>query len=397
MTPPEYIPPILPWNNVGLATHVDRHLAFRIDPDTILDGPEMSRALRLEQFVCLALEATTAPFHAGSDPRKFVYTQNQFDSAARKLAAMLPFLMADITILNPSGPYANQFLFAPHLRLLGEVFFSSDISGYRGDAKCQSVEYLDSSIAESYNDFVASFRQIMHARKLLRRELHNWSLGSCENVANLNTYLQDFFSQHDSVTVLHLRLSHVKATAGWVAVPMDDQRRDLELLRKSRALFFDRLRRKPALFTAAPGYVWAIIPTVDGCYELHLTLLFSSAALQKVLDDIDSEAAQRGGASEDHADLIGAYWVRIATDGRGTYRRGDWIGRLYDPRQWVHGDVRADDVCGREKLRETLGYFACRRALVRLENEPAGEYFGIPERKTRGARRSVRGRVGCTE
>lgn len=56
----------------------------------------------------------------------------------------------------------------------------------------------------------------------------------------------------------------------------------------------------------------------------------------------------------------------------------------------MHGEIRADDVSRREKLKEALGYLAQRRALVRQKNEPSGEYFGLPERKTRSPRRPVR-------
>ncbi len=355
----------------------------------------MSQAVTLDRFVYLTLETEVAPFLASRDDeargqrhadREHTYVPHPSDNVAQKLATLLPRFLFATTILNSPGLYANQFVFAPRLRLLGDVFFSSDISCYRGDAKCHSVERLDPIIAEAYNDFVASFRQIMHARKLLRRELHNWGWSSRQNVTNLNAYLQNLFAQHGSMTVLHLRLSHVKARAGLIAAPVDDQRRDLELLRKSRTRFFDRMRRKPALFTDTPGYVWSIMPLVDGCYELHLTLLFNSAALQKALDDKRLEAELTGAVCEDHADQIGAYWVRIATEGRGSYRRGDW-GGLYNPAVWVHGEIHSDDISGREKLSEALGYLALRRTLVRLENEPAGEYFGIPERKTRGSRR----------
>lgn len=224
----------------------------------------------------------------------------------------------------------------------------------------------------------------------LRRDLHNWSWSSHENVANLNAYLDGLFARHDSLTALHLRLSHAKARAGLIAGPTDEQRRDIKLLRKSRTRFFDRMRRKRALFTDAPEYVWSIVPVVDGSYELHLTLLFSSVALQKVLEDQKMEAGQAGVACEDHADQVGAYWVEVATCGLGSYRRGDRNSRLYNPTAWVHGEIRADDVSRREKLKEALGYLAQRRALVRQKNEPSGEYFGLPERKTRSPRRPVR-------
>ncbi|CAI8694758.1 hypothetical protein EMIT0111MI5_280046 [Burkholderia sp. IT-111MI5] len=78
------------------------------------------------------------------------------------------------------------------------------------------------------------------------------------------------------------------------------------------------------------------------------------------------------------------------TEGRGSYYRADTTGDLYD-RDWVHGEVRADDTDRRDRLKRTLGYLAMRRALVRLSNEPAGEYFGMRERKARSPRRPTRG------
>lgn len=77
------------------------------------------------------------------------------------------------------------------------------------------------------------------------------------------------------------------------------------------------MRRKPALFTQKPGYVWAILPSLEGGYDLHLTLLFDTVALCKVLDDKRVEAEQAGTILEDHADQIGTYWVRTATEGQG--------------------------------------------------------------------------------
>jgi hypothetical protein len=80
----------------------------------------------------------------------------------------------------------------------------------------------------------------------------------------------------------------------------------------------------------------------------------------------------------------------MATGGQGSYLRGDANAVLYGP-DWVHGEVLADDPERPEKLKETLGYLAMRRVLVRLKNEPPGQYFGLPERKARSSRRSVMG------
>ncbi|RDU98293.1 hypothetical protein DWV00_13320 [Trinickia dinghuensis] len=236
--------------------------------------------------------------------------------------------------------------------------------------------------AQVYNDFVADFRAAMFAKKLLRRELHNWGWSSQENVANLHIYLDDLFAKHESLTILHLRLSHTREQADALPAPIEDQLRDLQALRMARTTFFDRMRRKPALFTDQPRYIWSILPSLDGRYDLHLTLLFDTAALQKVLDDRKVEAAQADVCLKDHADQVGACWVQVATGGRGSYLRGDSDAWLYGS-HWVHGEVCDDDTERREKLKETLSYLAMRRALLRLKNEPPGEYFGMSRRKPR--------------
>lgn len=56
----------------------------------------------------------------------------------------------------------------------------------------------------------------------------------------------------------------------------------------------------------------------------------------------------------------------------------------------MHGEVRPHDTRRRQKLQETLGYLPMRRALVRLKNEPEGEYFGMRERRARALRRPAR-------
>lgn len=409
MNSPKVPTALIPRLLVPLAKNVERNLNFRIDPDKIFDGPEISWLAELDHFVRLALATSWPPFIVGQEIRQirerqagpagharlvsqpvFVKTAdpNLLDQAARELADRFPDLLLCATILDPAGLAASQLLFAPHIRLLWDVFFSHPIgscSGYRIDWPVDSTGRIK---AEVCNDFVALFRQTMLEKKLLRRERHRWELGSRENVSNLNAYLDDWFAQPGSVTVLHLRLSHARERASLISAPVEEQHRDLKALRRSRAIFLDRIRRKPALFTDAPGYVWSIIPSFEGGYELHLTLLFNSAALRRVLEDKRTASTELADAFKDHGDQVGAYWVRIATGGQGSYHRGEQNRWPYGG-DWVHGEVRADDSSRREKLKESLGYLALRRALVRLKDEPSGEYFGIPERKTRGPSRSA--------
>jgi len=396
-----------------LGQHLERSLNFRVDQDggeITSESLDIGLLARLDSIVWLSLETSLAPFvirevmrdegvgaeytgdgqFSASLPALFkVASPNTWSPVTVKLAAFLLQILHALWPFDPSGLAAKQLLFAPHLRLLLEVFFDHPVKQCHGKNVGHSFRNTERLQADVYNDFVVQFRQAMLARKLLRRERHNWDFGSRENIANLNVYLDDLFARHPSLTVLHLRLFHARERANLITAPVEDQHRDLKALRASRTLFFDRMRRKPALFTDDPRHIWAILPSLDGGYDLHLTLLFDTAALQKVLDDKKVEAEQAGTIWEDHADQAGAYWVKVATSGRGSYLRGDRCLWLYGP-DWVHGEVRADDFARREKLKETLGYLALRRALVRLKNEPPGEYFGMPERKERAPRRSLK-------
>ena len=439
MNSPKSLTAILPANGARFATHIWRNLNCCIGDCferemVVLDGPDIWQIAMLDHFVRLALETASAPFLIGETVpedcgeekgwhgqrravppviRARYAVANPSVPAARELAVFLPSLLWCTAIFHSRYRTGNSLFYAPHLRLFFNIFFSHAIAHHYCDNKIflghatarpdrdnklnTNVDHVKPDVAETYNDFVAYCRQTMQADRPLRRELHNWGWGSRQNVAKLGAYLDDLFERHGSLTVLHLRLSHRKADGGSLVPTQEQQHRDLTLLRKARTLFFDRMRRKPALFTAAPGYVWAIMPLINGNYELHLTLLFNSAALRKVLDDKRVEAERAGVACPDHADLVGAYWVTTGTGGQGSYSRGDQHNWLYDPAVWVHGEVRADDGSRPASLKEALGYLALRRSLVRLENEPPGEYFGLPERKPRRSRRSrgsgVRGTV----
>lgn len=399
----------------GLATHIDHSLNSRVEPDgsnTIFLGPELEDLFSLDRFVWSVLATPFAPFRIsgamhllnehergapaeGGGGERWKYTKaaspNPFcQDSSLEQAAQLRAISRYAATFDPLNPAAAQLVYAPHLRLLLETFFQHPIRNC-GASEINSPNVDDGLIKEEiYNDFAARFRQAMLARHLLRRERHGWGLGSRENLTNLRAYLDGLFTRHQSLTVLHLRLFHAKNRANLTSASVEDQHRDLRELRACRTVFFDRMRRNPGLFTQKPGYVWAILPSLEGGYALHLTLLFDTAALCKVLDDKRVEAEQAGTVLDDHADQIGAYWVRTATAGQGDYRRGDKIDWLYGP-NWVHGEVCADGGGERrEKLQEALGYLAMRRALVRLKNEPEGEYFGMRERKVRAPRRPDR-------
>jgi len=411
MNSPKRIASLEPHTLSGLAQYLDHNLNCHVDADgrkRILNGPEIGLLVQLDRLIRLALETSFAPFVIRHGVRPGWVTErdaygrtrnvglgsygrkagvNSFYPVTQDLAGLLTRIRGSSTILDASNEAARQLVHAPHIRLLLDVFFQHPICCCLGssiDTPADDGRLL----AEVYNDFIAQFRQVMVSRKLLRREMHNWNLGSFENVANLSSYLDHLCAKHGSLTVLHLRLFHAKDRASLITAPVEEQHRDLKALRACRAKFFDRMRRKPALFTDDPGYVWAILPSLEGGYDLHLTLLFSTVALRRVLDDKKVEAEQLGVALQDHADWIGAYWVQMATGGQGSYLRGDANAVLYGP-DWVHGEV--DDHTRFGKLKETLGHLAMRRALVRLKNEPPGQYFHMPDLEPRSTPRPARG------
>ncbi|WGS50110.1 hypothetical protein LFL96_00955 [Paraburkholderia sp. D15] len=397
---------ITPELLAGIGQEIGRNFDFRVNPDgsgSFVDGPAIALLALLDQIVRLSLETSLPPFHisrrtvkghGGPDWRHGelrhvelkTATPNLRSPASAELAALLQTLNSSGAALGPFDPMASRLQYAPHIGLLLDVFLAHHMSACQGHKRNEPVGDTGLIKAEIDNDFVARFRQSMLERKLLRRERHNWNLGSRENAGTLTAYLHDLFVKHDSVTVLHLRLFHTRERASLLSASAQDQHLDLLALRTCRAKFFDRMRRKPALFTDEPGYAWAILPSLTGGYDLHLTLLFDTAALQKMLDDRRVEAEHTGAVLEDHADQVGEYWVKGATGGRGSYLRGDRNPWLYGP-DWVHGKVRADDRVRLGKLTEMLSYLAMRRALVRLKNEPAGVYFRTPDRKARPLRR----------
>lgn len=396
---------LAPQTFAKLATCLDRTLSFYGS-----GWPEMKFLEVLDRIVRLSLETPLQPFIFRERPlekpvfvpgRRFAVLQpfidivassNTASPATMKLAALLKWQGEAFQQFDPSELAAKQLAHAPHLQLLLDVYFSRRFTGWF-DTDNFSFPDAHADDGAAANGWVTQFRHAMQARKFLRRELHSWNLSSCQNVPNLHAYLDNLFVQHGSLTVLHLRLMHTRRPANLITASVEEQHSYLRALRACRTRFFDRMRRKPALFTAAPAYVWAILPSLEGGYDLHLTLLFNTAALRKVLEDRKVEAELAGAAPKDLVDAIGAYWVGVGTKGEGSYLRGDRCAWLYGP-DWVDGEVHADDVVRCEKLKEVLGLMAMRRALVRLKNEPDGEYFGMQERKARSPRRS---RCGGTE
>jgi len=415
MTGPK-LPSIDSKTFVELGRYLEHNLRFHVGRDgreILSGGPEIALLAALDRLVRLVLETDFAPFRVRGTMRLMPVTvpdafgrnqrvlrpcyvktavPNSFYQATEELAGILSWraLRSGLTIFQQSDPFADQLSHAPHIRLLLDTFFRHPISDCLGGNIESRADSEGRIRAEVYNDFVAQFRRTMRDSESLRQDWHNWNLGSRENAAKLPVYLDRLFAKHGDLTVLHLRLFHASERANLITSSADAQLKDLQTLRECRAKFFDCMRCKTALFTDDPGYIWAILPSLEGGFALHLTLLFSTAALHGVLDDKRVESEQFGVPLQDHADQVGAYWVQMATGGRGSYLRGDTNPVLYGP-DWVHGEVRDDDVGRRGKLKETLGYLAMRRALVRLKSEPRGQYFGLPERKARRSRRPLAG------
>lgn len=386
----------------GGAAFADRYLNFVIEHDGLAyrqDGPNIALLAWLDRFVWASLETELSPFRVRGEMYSKLVRERDENGQLRTVSSptyataafpnpsfpgsyRLVTLLALINDWLASHPAAKNLLPPPHLRLLFDVFFDHPISRCKTRDLNAFADDTGRTVAEGCNDFVDRLRQAMLVSKPLRRELHNWYLGSQENVTNLHAYLDALFTRHPSLTALHLRL-HAPAPAG-------DQHHGLRALRDCRTKLFERMRKNPALFTSKPGYVWAILPSLDGRYDLHLTLLFDTAALRKLLDDKRVEADLADAVLKDHADLVGEYWVDDVTGGQGRYFRADRERMLYGS-DWVHGEVGADDMARRGKLVETLGYLALRRVLVRLKSEPPGPYFGMAEREPRGERRPPKG------
>ncbi|WP_414856805.1 hypothetical protein, partial [Burkholderia sp. IT-111MI5] len=301
----------------GLAQHIKRSMSFRVTPGggaEICDGPRIGLLVSLDSFVWTAMETTCSPFHVQGET--YLRNVREWDASGQPRDALLPTI-AVATCPNPSfrgatqlvtllffikdylatHPSAKHLLYPPHLRLLRDLFLEHPISRSLLRASKALVDDTGLSVAKNCNDLVDRFRQAMRDSKLLRRERFNWNLGSRENLMRLHAYLDSLFPlPHSSVTVLHLRLLCDPAVEG-------DHRSELQALRDCRTKLFDRMRRKLALFSYKPGFVWAILPSAAGGFHLHLTLIFDTATVRKLLDDRRVEAGLAGMALKDHADL----------------------------------------------------------------------------------------------
>lgn len=419
MTHSKHLRPITPQALVKLASVVHRRLNYHVGPDgtaSIDSGPDVLFLAWLDQFIMRIVEKADVPFRINvKERRALAYQQGPYADWHSPAVEKTPVRKA---MPNPlcqvpdhlairlkalanatSHPGAAQLRVAPHIRLLLDVFLDDPLSRYPDDLVVRPNVRVDDTgrvMADVLNDFVAKVRCTMVAEHFVRRQRHAWTLGSRETLENLHAYLDGLFARNRSVMVLHLQLFHAKERVSLISAKDENQHRellhrDLRALRACRTVFFDRMRKKTALFTREPHYVWSILPSLRGGHELHLTLLFDTAALRQVLDDIRAGAELTGTAPKDLADLVGKYWVEVATKGEGGYVRGDRSPWLYRS-DWVHGEIKPGDGKRRDMLKETLGHLAMRRVLVRLKDEPPGPYFGMSEREPRGERRPPKGK-----
>ncbi len=407
MTNPPYSTSQSSPSPTGFARFVDLNLSFSVDAlgrRAITKRFDVSCVAKLDQLIWLALETRLPPFAVGpqkvlrlvstsvngiSETQSRPVTETRasqlsvvFFKSAYEISVILMTMLGVTTLLSTSNPDEIPLILAPHIALALKVFAKHDLGRCAGLGINSEVLNTGKIVGQIYNEFVAELGDEMRKRQLLRRERHAWYLGSKENIEKLSDYLKRLFQQHGRLSVMHLRLFHDTERPSLSASSVEQQREALVALRASRTTFLNTIRHKSALFTSKPEYVWAILPSLEGGYDLHLTLIFNTAALNKVRQDLEVEATQEGHPVRDHADLVGEYWVRVATGGNGGYLAGERHPCLYGD-DWVHGDVHETDV---PKLEQCLAYLVTRRALLRLKCEPPGSYFGTRQQKARRVR-----------
>lgn len=333
-----------------------------------LDGPDIRVLAKLDQFVWAALRSTVSPYAVtkvagmrGSKVHK-VAKPNQEAKEAAEVASFFSGVRQADAALSP------RLAYAPHLELFFKVYGEHAISSWLPESS-SGVTWI---AAEVFNDFCAVLRLEMLSQKKLQQPCHNWSLSGFQDLERLEKYLATRFERNRSLTVFHFRFFHSKNQVGLITSPLEDQLRDLKKLRNCRTRFLDHMRTNRALFPHKPGYVWAVEPSLNGGYGLHLTLLFNSAELTRDHANV-----------AEHARRIGEYWVSNATRGQGYYHlcHRDPLS-LRDG--WVVGRVDASDFYRRTKLTDALRILALREALVRLKDRPPGKYFHVPQQRSWG-------------
>lgn len=335
------------------------------------DGPDIRVLAKLDQFVWATLRTTLCPYAIsklasmrGSRFHK-VAKPNQETKEAAELASFFH------GVRQAYRAYSPRLEYAPHLELFFRVYREHRISSWLPDSP---NKLFDSTCiaAEVFNDLCSVQRQEMLSRMKLQQPCHNWSLSGYQDLKRLEKYLSTLFERNRSLTVFHFRFFHSKNRVGLITSPFEDQLRDLKNLRTCRTRFLDHMRTNRALFPHKPGYVWAVEPSLNGGYGLHLTLLFNSAELTRDHANV-----------AEHARLLGEYWVSNATRGQGYYHlcHRDPLS-LRDG--WVVGRVDASDFYRRTKLTDALRILALREALVRLKDRPSGKYFHVPQQRSWG-------------
>lgn len=360
-------------------------------PALIQDGANLIGLWALDAFVRLVKKSEALPYRITYEARGGVHRLfpqivngvmcyrtakvNMTSPDARDLAKLLPSLR----LLKDDQ--SELWTYPPQIALLLELFVNHPIVDTQLNRP--NLPFGDRLEAEVYNNFVDTVRREMRARHWLRKEEHNWNFSGEESLDGLYRYLDEKIESSTSLTVVHLNLF---PTPQWTSVRDASPQVHKQLVGAVRAMrnnVVDRARRNTALFGHRRGLIWAIMPSLNAGYYLHLTLLFDTAglidskmlngSLDTPLEQAHLPAAERTGAT--FPKLLGDYLVSVCTKGQGTYTLCHDDPIRYG-REWVSGPVLAADTARRSDLYQALGHLAQRRQLVRLRGEPTGKYFG---------------------
>lgn len=308
---------------------------------------------RLDDFISTLLRTPNAPIRLDIS-RLF----GELELETRRLSSFF----RDIAVANEA--YSPFLLYAPHLALFFREYRQHKVSQLFLTSECYSEGLREQR--EVFNDFYAIFRSELQGERKLRVQLHNWRLGSIENLQRLQRYLNNYFQANRDVTVMHFTLFHSAEPLDFSIATTSEQKQFLNQLSSCRETFFNAFTRKRAHFPHKPGFIWAVEPSLNGGYGLRITLLFNTKVLRK--DHPYSHI---------HAQEIGAYWVSRVTKGLGHYRQlaGDRSPIMAPASE----RIEVDEPRKFNRMKRYLECMALHRSLVRVVNQPNGKYFGTPK------------------
>lgn len=342
-------------------------------PRVRLEGPLIGLLGHLDEFVWAAIQEPEPPYYIEGrtlKSRRRVFSNDQRSHDLR----ISPWDSLYGAVTKVPEVWAPNLRFAPHLELLFKTYQEHPISAVGASQGPRGLFAGQRSNAAIFNDFCAVFRRQMIDKKLLSAERNNWGLSGTENLKRLKHYLEDFTDSLPSTTAYHFWLHHTSDLLDLRSATQTQNRASLDALIKCRSTFFNGFDRNRTLFPVKPGYVWSVEPHIQEGWGLRLTLLWSSQVLPSTEIDVNA-----------HAHEIGKYWVALASKGQGKYwlQRIDQnlIGRSFAPSKY-HDNLRL------QAFMRSLEPLAMRNALVRIRNQPEGKYFGTPQIKRRGPRRS---------